>query len=254
MSIRNRFLLVISIISVNWYSILGENEVSDSIDILESLVGVISDSSLSSQIHSEEEEFYSDIKSIVYSKSFTTSKKEIGASDVLSFLTNVYSDHGYHDSGNWSGGTKSLQKIYIPYPGDLPHFTIEDFKLPVKGKLTSIYGYRPKFKRFHHGIDVALNPGDTVKCTLPGIVTRTGYQQGGYGRFVMVSHADGVETLYGHLQYCIVEPGQYLSAGEALGIGGSSGNATGPHLHFETRYRGVPIDPITWFNIEGKFK
>lgn len=186
-------------------------------------------------------------------------EKEIGTDSpwqVLDYLTTVYSEHGYHESGNWSPETKIRRNTYtyVTVKEELPEYEFEDFRLPVKGNLTSSYGYRPRFRRFHHGIDVALHPGDTVASSLPGIVTLTGYQKGGYGIYVIVSHAGGVETLYGHLQVCLVKPGQHLKSGEPLGLGGSSGNATGPHLHFESRYRGVPIDPISWFNLSDKFR
>ena len=166
---------------------------------------------------------------------------------VLTFLADVYKDHSFHESGSWCQEKSNFS--YIPYQGDLPEYETGDFKLPVKGLLTSGYGYRPKFRRFHHGIDFALNSGDTVNCTLPGVVTRTGYDSGGYGRFVVVSHSGGVETLYAHLLMSVVNPGQKLNAGDPVGLGGSTGNATGSHLHFETRYRGVPMDPVAWFNL-----
>lgn len=182
------------------------------------------------------------------------SQKEINTDpdDVLSFLMNAYSEHGYHESGNWSLPVNI--KRYVLYKGELPDYEMKDFRLPILGRMTSIYGYRPKYHRFHRGVDLALNTGDTVACALPGVVTLTGYDHSGYGCFVVVSHAGDVETLYGHLQLSLVNPGQKLEAGEAVGLGGASGNATGPHLHFETRYKGFPIDPISWFNLEKRFR
>lgn len=176
------------------------------------------------------------------------------ANDVLSYLTGIYSEHGYHDSGSWESGKnfgngRSYVNNYVPYKGELPDYNQNDFIMPANGRLTSVYGYRPRFKRFHRGIDISLNSGDTVRCVLPGIVSKTGYEIGGYGKYVVVSHSGGIDTLYGHLYISSVVPGQKMMAGEAIGLGGTTGNATGPHLHFETRYRGVPIDPIPWFNI-----
>lgn len=176
---------------------------------------------------------------------------------VLSYLSGVYSDHGYSESGNWGKSVKSPGRSYMNYytvREILPKYSPEDFIIPAEGCLTSGYGYRPRFGRFHHGIDVAINSGDTVICSLPGIVSKTGYDTGGYGRYALVSHDGGVETLYGHLQICLVSPGQKIKAGEAIGLGGSTGNATGPHLHFETRYRGVAIDPVSWFNLSEKLR
>ena len=165
---------------------------------------------------------------------------------VLSFLTDAYSEHGYHDSGYWAK-TNSKTHVYVPFKGALPEYDIKDFQKPAEGRLTSIYGYRPKFGRFHYGIDLRLSKGDTVKCVLPGVVTRAGYETGGYGRYIVVTHAGDVETLYGHLSSALVSPGDRLEAGNPVGLGGTTGNATGPHLHFETRVKGRPVDPLTWF-------
>ena len=169
--------------------------------------------------------------------------------DVLSFMTEAYSDHDYHDTGGWAKQAGRSYINYKPFKGELPEFTMADFCQPVAGKLTSGYGYRARFGRFHYGVDVALNTGDTVRCVLPGVVTKTGYDTGGYGRFVIVVHSGEIETLYGHLGKDLVSPGQKVGSGEALGIGGSTGNSTGPHLHFETRYRGQPVDPLSWFSL-----
>ena len=176
-------------------------------------------------------QIFEDLASTVCESDAEVSSETAIATGALSFLTNAYSEHDYHESGCWGG----------------------NFELPVKGSLTSSYGYRRKFKRFHHGIDVALNVGDSVKCSLPGVVTGVGFEAGGYGRYVVVSHSGGVETLYAPLSKILVIPGQKIESGEILGLGGTSGNATGPHLHFETRYQGVAIDPISWFNLSSSF-
>ncbi|MCH5229060.1 MAG: M23 family metallopeptidase [Muribaculaceae bacterium] len=166
---------------------------------------------------------------------------------VLNFLTSAYIDHGYHETGYW--GSNLSKYTYVPYKGKLPDYDPADFRMPVFGHLTSKYGYRSKFKRFHRGIDISLHSGDTVRCALPGVVTGRGYDTGGYGHYIVVAHSGGLETLYGHLSDGLVNPGKAVKAGEALGIGGSTGNSTGPHLHFELRYRGVAIDPASWFNL-----
>lgn len=155
-----------------------------------------------------------------------------------------------HELGHEAVPNPLLEIVNLYYQGNKTRKRNSgDFIIPVEGHLTSCYGYRKKFKRFHKGIDVALHKGDTVRCALPGTVRKTGYEKKGYGRYVVVSHGGDVETLYGHLMVCMVNPGQKVEAGEALGLGGTTGNATGPHLHFETRYRGVAYDPVSWFNI-----
>ena len=121
---------------------------------------------------------------------------------------------------------------------------------PVSGSLVSGFGYRPSFGRMHYGVDLQLNTGDTVRAAFEGKVVLVSNDPDGYGRYVKVKHADGMETIYGHLSAPLVVHGQYLRAGQPLGIGGSTGNATGPHLHFETRIAGVAVDPANYFDFD----
>lgn len=122
------------------------------------------------------------------------------------------------------------------------------FRLPVRGRVTSGYGYRPQFGRMHRGIDLALNTGDTVRSSYDGRVVLISNDPDGYGRYVKVKHSNGMETLYAHLSEPLVVSGQYIRAGQALGLGGATGNATGPHLHFETRLNGTAVDPSAYFD------
>ncbi|MCH5233839.1 MAG: M23 family metallopeptidase [Muribaculaceae bacterium] len=167
---------------------------------------------------------------------------------VLDYLENAYSEHDYHESGSWVKDYPNYRR-YFPYQGELPTFTSKDFVNPISGKITSGYGYRVNRHRNHYGIDIAINIGDTIKCALPGVVTRIGYERGGYGNYVVVAHYGDMETIYAHLNSAIANPGQKILSGEAIGLGGSTGNSTGPHLHFETRLKGMPINPFTWFNL-----
>lgn len=121
--------------------------------------------------------------------------------------------------------------------------SLADLQRPVEGHVTSRFGYRPSFGRMHKGIDLKLNVGDTVISAYMGTVSRVAYEAGGYGNYVVVTHPDGLETRYGHLQKALVYTGQYVDAGDPIGLGGSTGNSTGPHLHFETRLYGEAIDP-----------
>lgn len=126
---------------------------------------------------------------------------------------------------------------------DLRREDLAKFKRPVSGHLTSRYGYRPIYKRMHHGVDLKLNIGDTVRAALPGRVKLLAYNKGGYGYFMIITHANGLETLYGHLSGFIAKKGDLVSAGDPIAKGGTTGRSTGPHLHFETRYNGIPFDP-----------
>lgn len=111
---------------------------------------------------------------------------------------------------------------------------------PVNGNITSGFGFR-KY-RYHLGMDIDLEIGDSVKCAFDGKV-RIAQRSKSYGYVVVVRHPNGLETYYAHLSKLLVKPGQELKAGEMLGLGGNTGHSFGSHLHFEVRYGGQPIDP-----------
>ena len=95
---------------------------------------------------------------------------------------------------------------------------------------------------WHSGIDLAAARGTPVMATLPGIVTVI-VSATGYGLHVIVDHGDGLSSLYGHLDTVLTASGDYVVAGQVIGTVGSTGNATGPHLHFEIRRDGIAEDP-----------
>ena len=195
---------------------------------------------ISSENHEKHDEIpeKADISSILSAISHSEDVK-ISAVSPLNYISHAYSGCGYHKSGIiGNNGIKST----VPYPG-----YIGALKGMEWGRITSGFGYRPNFGRMHKGIDVAMNPGDTVFAPLSGRVERVDYEAKGYGRYIVLIHDDGMETRYAHLKMSIVSPGDYVVAGQAIALSGNSGNTTGPHLHFETRYRGEAIDPRTVF-------
>lgn len=125
-----------------------------------------------------------------------------------------------------------------------------DFYRPVPGQITSNYGWREQFQRQHKGVDLQLNVGDTVRAAISGTVTKVAFDKDGFGHYVKLQHADGMETLYGHLKCATVEIGQEILSGEAIGLGGNTGNSTGPHLHFEVRIGGEAVNPLTLFDFD----
>lgn len=116
----------------------------------------------------------------------------------------------------------------------------EKFYFPIKNVKTSPYGWR--WNRPHRGVDIRLNVGDPVHCAFNGVV-RIARPMGAYGNLVVVRHYNGLETVYGHLSKISVKPLQVVSAGQVLGLGGSTGRSTGPHLHFEVRFQYEAFDP-----------
>lgn len=120
---------------------------------------------------------------------------------------------------------------------------VRGFVAPVPGKVTSPYGWRARFGRMHRGVDLSLRVGDTVRSAFSGKVRLTKFEGKGYGYYVVVRHDNGMETVYGHLSKFLVKPNQRVRAGEPIALGGNTGRSTGPHLHFETRYMGMAVNP-----------
>ncbi|WP_225986411.1 peptidoglycan DD-metalloendopeptidase family protein [Rufibacter sp. LB8] len=116
------------------------------------------------------------------------------------------------------------------------------YKMPlVKTPVTSDFGFRGY--RWHYGTDLDLDTGDSVKAAFDGVIRISKWDGGGYGNYLVVRHVNGLETLYGHLSKPVAKVGQMVKAGELIGWGGSTGRSSGPHLHYEVRYEGNPIDP-----------
>jgi murein DD-endopeptidase MepM/ murein hydrolase activator NlpD len=117
----------------------------------------------------------------------------------------------------------------------------EKFSLTWYGKINSEYGKR--WGRQHHGLDVDLNIGDTVVAAFDGVVRYAQFNKSGFGNCVVIRHKNGLETIYGHLCKIDVAENQYVKSGQHIGLGGTSGHSTGPHLHFEMRYKDYSFDP-----------
>ena len=126
---------------------------------------------------------------------------------------------------------------------DLTGYTIP---VPLPGYVTSKYG--PRRYRYHYGTDLKLQIGDTVVAAWDGQVRYTKYNPGGYGYYIVIRHDNGLETVNGHLSRILVVPNQHVKSGETIALGGSTGRSTGPHLHFETRYLGNPINSEALFD------
>lgn len=135
----------------------------------------------------------------------------------------------------------------------------ENYKIDLTGfcmptthnRITDVFGYRPRRRRMHYGLDVKVYIGDTIRAAFDGKVRIVKNQgRGGYGKYIIIRHDNGLETVYGHLSKQIVEINQLVRAGEPIGLGGNTGRSTGSHLHFETRFLGIPINPALMFDFE----
>lgn len=131
----------------------------------------------------------------------------------------------------------------LNYTLHAPHEGAE-FHPPHNGRVTSGFGPRKLFgRKFHKGIDIDLETGDQVMAAMGGKVRIARYSSG-YGNFVVISHEGGLETLYGHMSQLWVHEGEMVDAGTVIGLGGSTGQSTGSHLHFELRIFGEQVDPL----------
>ena len=121
------------------------------------------------------------------------------------------------------------------------------FAMPVQGPITSYFGYRYHpilhFTRFHAGVDIGATFGSPIVAAGDGRVVGAGWG-GGYGREVEIAHGGGLMTLYGHMSEIVAQPGSFVRRGQLIGYVGSSGLATGPHVHFEVRQGGTPVNPL----------
>ncbi len=126
---------------------------------------------------------------------------------------------------------------------------IEPSLWPVMGSVRSSFGSRmDPFSgegAFHTGIDISAPMGSDVHASADGTVLSAGWS-GNYGRLVRIDHGNGIETYYGHLSQFLVVPGQEIRKNEVIALSGSSGRATGPHVHYEVRVAGTPVNPIKY--------
>ena len=171
----------------------------------------------------------------------------------LNYLDNAFS------------GSNSHVNYGLGYYGDINGYSGNIYPhiggkavIPVRGRITSRFGFRPAYGRMHKGIDIALQVGDTIVAAMDGKVERVSIDPHGYGIFVCLDHSNGVKTRYAHLCRSLVTPGMFVTAGEAIALGGNTGNSTGPHLHFETRVNDTAMDPSKFFDFSmpvnvGKF-
>ena len=119
---------------------------------------------------------------------------------------------------------------------------------PYKGYMSSKYG--PRNGRSHQGVDLPLKTGDPVYAAFDGKVRYSALSSSGYGNLVIIRHDNGLETYYAHLSERLVNANDRVVAGQQIGKGGSTGRSSGPHLHFEARYKGQSFDPERLFDFK----
>ncbi len=139
---------------------------------------------------------------------------------------------------------------YAHRPTALPEvykIDLRGFHMPTPSRvITSNFGRR--WGRRHQGLDIKVYIGDTIRAAFSGKVRMVKYDANGYGKYIVIRHNNGLETIYGHLSKQIVSENQTVRAGQPIGLGGNTGRSTGSHLHFETRLCGVALNPALFFD------
>ena len=152
--------------------------------------------------------------------------------------------------------------LYDEWDNELTHYSgvalpdeatidLRGFCMPTPSRVvTSNFGAR--WGRQHKGLDIKVYIGDTIRAAFSGKVRIVRYEPHGYGKYVVIRHDNGLETVYGHMSAQLVRENQEVRAGDVIGLGGNTGRSTGSHLHFETRLCGVALNPALMFDFKNQ--
>lgn len=136
----------------------------------------------------------------------------------------------------------------VVFPDSLT-ISMNGYHMPTPNiKITDTFGYRPRRRRIHYGLDVKVEIGDTIRTAFDGKIRVSDYEKSGYGHYLVIRHPNGLETCYAHLSKKLVKENEIVHAGDPIGLGGVSGRTTGSHLHFEVRILGKAINPAFLFD------
>lgn len=172
------------------------------------------------------------VDTLALQKLINTENLESPAADLYDEWNNVYA----HKAKN------------VP---DSFRISLRNFCMPTVSRVvTSNFGFR--WGRQHKGIDIKVYIGDTIRAAFSGKVRMVKYNPGGYGKYIVIRHPNGLETIYGHLSKQLVSEDQEVRAGDVIGLGGNTGRSTGSHLHFETRLCGLALNPALMFDFRNQ--
>ena len=181
---------------------------------------------------------------------------KVRSGENLSYLAKTYAIDMTRivDANDLASGTISVgQSLFIPNArlssASLRNFYGERFVWPVRGRISSSFGYRANpftgLRTYHSAIDIVVSPGTKVKATAEGSVADTGYNSV-FGNYIILKHASGYQSLYAHLSSIGVKEGSSIAQGATIGLSGNTGQSTGPHLHFSIFKNGQALDPIKY--------
>lgn len=176
--------------------------------------------------------------------------RKLKAVDSLALIRQIKAEQAVYPAyslyPNWSNERVHAYGKSVEIP-DSFRIDLTNFCMPTSHtKITSKCG--PRWRRMHNGLDIKVYIGDTIRAAFDGRVRMVKYERRGYGKYVVIRHDNGLETIYGHLSKQIVKEDEYVKAGDPIGLGGNTGRSTGSHLHFETRFLGEVINPEFMFN------
>lgn len=153
--------------------------------------------------------------------------------------------------GMWSNRYVDIYGSSLKNAPDTFIVDLENFTMPVDGYMTSNFGRRGS-RRYHYGVDLKAQTGDTIYAAFDGKVRVKQYERKGYGYFLVIRHLNGLETVYGHLSKFLVNENDFVKSGQPIGLAGNTGRSFGSHLHFETRFLGKPINPNFIIDVQKK--
>lgn len=139
--------------------------------------------------------------------------------------------------------------VSVTYP-DSAQIDCSSFVIPIDGQVRVTSKYGPRRRRMHRGIDLKVQIGDTIRAAFDGRIRIRSFERRGYGYYLVIRHPNGLETVYGHLSKFLVDENQIVRAGDAIALGGNTGRSTGSHLHFETRFLGIDLNPAELIDFE----
>lgn len=154
--------------------------------------------------------------------------------------------YGSHWENQW---VNPYRNVKIEFP-DSAEIDCSRFVLPIDNEIKVTSKYGPRRRRMHYGIDLKVYIGDTIRAAFDGKVRIRSAERRGYGKYLVLRHPNGLETVYGHLSGYLVDENEIVRAGQPIGLGGNTGRSTGSHLHFETRFLGQPINPADIVDFE----
>lgn len=169
--------------------------------------------------------------------------KELALEELMYPADELY---GSHWENKW---VNPYRNVKIEFP-DSAKIDCSRFTLPIDNEIKVTSKFGPRRRRMHNGIDLKVYVGDTIRAAFDGKVRIRSMERRGYGKYLVLRHPNGLETVYGHLSGYLVEENEIVRSGQPIGLGGNTGRSTGSHLHFETRFLGQPINPADIIDFE----